>query len=84
MRLQRRPAAKIITNDTAYATQLHPLVRTHPETGAETLFSTLGYIIGIDGMSDDEALPLLDEARRDAVDPLLVAWLDLRRSAGRG
>jgi taurine dioxygenase len=45
----------------AYATQLHPLIRTHPETGAETLYSTLGYIIGIDGMSDDDARPLLRE-----------------------
>ena len=45
----------------AYATQLHPLVRTHPETGAETLYSTIGYIVGIDGMADDEARALLRE-----------------------
>ena len=25
----------------------------HPETGAETLYSTIGYIIGIDGMDAD-------------------------------
>jgi len=53
--MQIRPSAD------AYATQLHPLIRTHPETGAETLYSTIGYIIGIDGMDDDEALPLLGE-----------------------
>ena len=45
----------------AYATQTHPFIRTHPETGAETLYSTIGYIIGIEGMSDDEARPLLGE-----------------------
>ncbi len=52
---------QIRPSDSAYATQLHPLIRTHPETGAETLYSTIGYIIGIDGMSDDEARPLLGE-----------------------
>jgi taurine dioxygenase len=45
----------------AYATHTHPFIRTHPETGAETLYSTIGYIIGIEGMSDDEARPLLGE-----------------------
>ena len=45
----------------AEATQLHPLIRAHPETRRLGLFSCLGYIIGIDGMSDEEALPLLLE-----------------------
>ncbi|MDG2232247.1 MAG: TauD/TfdA family dioxygenase, partial [Ilumatobacter sp.] len=52
---------QIRPNDSAYATQLHPLIRTHPETGAETLYSTIGYIIGIDGMDDDDARLLLGE-----------------------
>ncbi len=45
----------------AYATHNHPLIRIHPETGAETLYSVLGYIIGIEGMADDEAHGLLGE-----------------------
>ncbi len=45
----------------AEATQLHPLIRKHPETGREGLFSCFGYIIGIEGMDDAEALPLLIE-----------------------
>lgn len=45
----------------AEATQLHPLIRKHPETGCEGLFSCFGYIIGIDGMDDAEAVPLLME-----------------------
>ena len=45
----------------AEAIQLHPLVRKHPETGREGLFSCFGYIIGIDGMDDAEAIPLLLE-----------------------
>ena len=45
----------------AEATQLHPLIRKHPETGREGLFSCFGYIIGIEGMDDVEAVSLLIE-----------------------
>jgi taurine dioxygenase len=48
-------------DETANRTQTHPLVRTHPETGDEALFSTLGYIIGIEGMDQSEAIALLSE-----------------------
>jgi taurine dioxygenase len=48
-------------SEEAYATHGHPLIRTHPETGAETLYSVLGYIIGIEGMADDDARALLKE-----------------------
>lgn len=50
-----RPSAE------AMATQLHPIIRAHPETGRMGLFSCFGYIIGIEGMADEEALPLLSE-----------------------
>jgi taurine dioxygenase len=46
---------------TARATQLHPFIRPHPETGRPGLFGCLGYIIGFEGMADEEALPLLVE-----------------------
>ncbi len=45
----------------AEATQLHPIIRHHPETGRLGLFSCLGYIIGIEGMDEAEAMPLLLE-----------------------
>lgn len=45
----------------AYATQTHPIVRPHPETGRPGLFGALGYIVGIEGMDDEEATPLLLE-----------------------
>ena len=51
-------------SDEAMATQIHPLVRPHPETGRLGLFSCLGYIIGIDGMNDDEARELLTDLIR--------------------
>lgn len=45
----------------ALETQTHPLVQAHPETGEETLYSTLGYIIGIEGMAQSDAIALLSE-----------------------
>ncbi len=43
----------------AQKTQLHPLIRKHPETGREGIFSCFGYIIGIDGIDEAESTPLL-------------------------
>jgi taurine dioxygenase len=48
-------------DDSALATQLHPIARRHPETGRTALFVSPGYTIGIDGLPDDEAQPLLRE-----------------------
>jgi taurine dioxygenase len=48
-------------SDAAMATQLHPIIREHPETGRLGIFSCLGYIIGIDGMDVDAARELLFE-----------------------
>ena len=48
-------------DETARETCMHPLVQKHPETGEEALFSTLGYIIGIEGMGQSDAVALLSE-----------------------
>jgi len=40
---------------------IHPLVRTHPRTGRKALYVVKGECQGIVGMSDDEALPLLED-----------------------
>ena len=45
----------------AEETQNHPIIRAHPETGRLGLYSCFGYIIGIEGMEDAEAIPLLLE-----------------------
>ena len=47
--------------EAAMATQAHPIIRRHPETGREGLFGCAGYIIGIEDMDDAEALPLIVE-----------------------
>lgn len=48
-------------SEAAFATQAHPLVPAHPETGRRGFYSTLGYIIGIEGMAQDQAIALLME-----------------------
>ena len=45
----------------ALARQSHPLIKLHPETGEEVLFCSLSYVVGIEGMSDEEALALVLE-----------------------
>lgn len=51
-------------SDEAQATQLHPIIRAHPETGRLGIFSTAGYIIGFDGMAPDASRELLLELYR--------------------
>ena len=45
--------------------QAHPLIREHPETREEVLFCSPSYVVGINGMSDAEAMALVLE---------LAAW----------
>jgi len=52
-------AMAIRPDESARAKQMHPLVQRHPETGVECLYSTIGYIIGIEGMGQAEAIALL-------------------------
>nr|WP_301332574.1 TauD/TfdA family dioxygenase [Parerythrobacter lacustris] len=48
-------------DESARKVERHPLVRRHPETGEEAIFSTLGYVIGIEGMDQPQAFALLSE-----------------------
>ena len=52
---------KITFSEEARNVQAHPLIRTHPESGNQTLFGCLGYILGIEGMPEPEAHALLHE-----------------------
>jgi taurine dioxygenase len=51
-------------SDDAQATQLHPIIRAHPETGRLGIFGCIGYIIGIDGMADNDSMALVLDLHR--------------------
>ena len=48
-------------SESAYSVQPHPIIRQHPETGEKCIYGCFGYIVGIEGMSDDDALALLED-----------------------
>jgi taurine dioxygenase len=59
-------------SDSALATRLHPIMRLHPETARPALYVSPGYTIGIEGMSDVEATPILMELFMHHVKPELI------------
>lgn len=50
---------RIVYSESAREVRPHPLFLHHPESGNETILGTLGYIIGLEGVDDGEALDLL-------------------------
>jgi taurine dioxygenase len=52
---------RVKSSEVARETVLHPLIQVHPETGQESLFGCMGYIVGIAGMEQEAALTLLQE-----------------------
>jgi len=62
---QRRGRSMAIRpSDEAMATQLHPLIRAHPETGRLGLFGCVGYIIAVDGLDEEDSRELLTDLVR--------------------
>ena len=55
----RTRAMTILSGEKAHATQLHPMVRTHPVTGRRALFVNPVYTTGIEGMGEEEGRALL-------------------------
>ena len=57
-------AMDIRPSDAALATQAHPMIRIHPETGREALYGCAGYIIGVEGLDPAEGMTLLGDLYR--------------------
>jgi taurine dioxygenase len=47
----------------------HPLVRKHPHTGDKSIYAVSGSSYGIEGMSDDEGIELLDDLKAHTTAP---------------
>ena len=58
--------------DSALKTRVHPLIKTHPETGRQALFVNAGYTIGIEGMPQDEAQDLLRQLFKHQIEPRFI------------
>lgn len=49
---------KILFGEEANDVFTHPVILSHPESGRETLFGCIGYIIGFEGMGEQEGIEL--------------------------
>jgi taurine dioxygenase len=58
---ERGRSMAIKFGDEALATRLHPIARTHPETGRTALFVSPGYTVAIDGLDEAESTSMLLE-----------------------
>lgn len=65
----RRAAA---TKPEATRTTLHPVIRTHPETGRKCLFVNPSFTLRFEGMSEQESRPLLEYLFRHMAKPEFV------------
>lgn len=72
--MQALHTAEKFANDTGYDSSVlpetvHPVVRTHPETGRKALYVSLAYTRQFDGMTVEESAPLLDWLGHYCVQP---------------
>ena len=60
-----------------YPPQRHPVIRTHPETGARGIYTNVGFTSHIEGMEPDESRKTLRGLERAMMDPSIqirVRW----------
>lgn len=55
-----RRSMTVNADDSAFETTLHPLVRTHSDTGRKSLWVNRIYVVGLDGFAPTESKALLD------------------------
>ena len=62
-------AEKMAKFEKKYPKTTHPIVRSHPITGEKSIFVNRLFTVGIEGMADAEAQPLLDKLFASASQP---------------
>ena len=69
----RRVGIQLTAEQQAKAPEvIHPLVRTHPLAHEKGLYFSLNHTARIDGMSEEDSLPLFEELRAHATQPRFV------------
>ncbi|MEM7466991.1 MAG: TauD/TfdA family dioxygenase [Pseudomonadota bacterium] len=63
---------KIIVSKDAEETCLHPLIRTHPESGKRALYINHVYTVGIDGFKESESSAMLNYLFRHMAQPAFI------------
>ena len=64
--------AQLRYNDRAPDDGVHPIIRTHPDTGREALYVSQRFTVGIEDMDEAEARPLLDSLFEHQLRPDLI------------
>ncbi len=59
----------IESDERAEVRQVHPIIRTHPETGRKALYVNEPFTVGIEGMTAEESEPILRYLVKHAVQP---------------
>ncbi len=60
---------KLAEKQAEYPVAHHPVIRTHPETGAKLIYTNRAFVSHIDGMTREESLPIIDQLERAVLDP---------------
>jgi len=66
---RRQATALLNEEDRAWTPVMHPIIRTHPETGRKGLYFDPGKILRIDGLEQEESDALIDELTERMIRP---------------
>jgi taurine dioxygenase len=66
---RRKATALLNPEDRAWTPVLHPIIRTHPETGRKALYFDPGKILRIEGLGEAESDALIDELTGRMIQP---------------
>jgi taurine dioxygenase len=66
---RRKATALLNPEDRDWTPVVHPIIRTHPETGRKALYFDPGKILAIEGLEADESDTLIDELTERMIQP---------------